>query len=64
MSEHNGKLRHQNDSNIKANIGSIYSLSYRVGKELRRLLTQIRECRKSCQETTHLVGDVNDAIKE
>jgi hypothetical protein len=65
MSEQNGKpSRHPNGSNSDASLRKVDSLSCKVGEELRKLLAQIKDCRKACQHTTQLVGDVNDAIKQ
>ncbi len=65
MSEQNGKLqRLQNSSNSDTSLMKVDSLSCKVGEELKVLLAQIRACRETCRETAHLVGDVNDAIKQ
>jgi len=60
MTEQNGK---QNRQEPEVSAEAVDSLSSQVGKEIKKLLALICECRKSCKNTTQLVGDLNDAIK-
>jgi len=51
------------EKSFEVSAEAVDSLSSQVGKEIKKLLALICECRKSCKNTTQLVGDLNDAIK-
>ena len=63
--EQNGgaKGHPKNSSNKDTSLVKIDSLSCKLGEELEKLLEQIRNCRKTCQNTTQLVGTIYDSIK-